>query len=283
MPGRLELLANNSGFGIALGVVIFIILLGVIGPFFTLNPDDWNPPHGGKRYEEPSWDHKLGTDSFGYDVWAQTIYGIRHSLMVGVIAGLVGLIIAFLMGGIGGYSGGLFDEGLNIVSNVFLTLPMIPILIVLAVFFERRSLLLVAFIIAILIWPGAARAIRSQVLSLKERNFVDLAKITGKGSSSILFIEIFPNMFAYIFIQFCTMLGGAIVMEAGISLIGLGPTNVVTLGSMLHWSIANQAIHMSVWWWFLPPGIIVLFFTGSMIMMGSVIDDVLNPKLRGVL
>ncbi|KXA94952.1 hypothetical protein AKJ65_02985 [candidate division MSBL1 archaeon SCGC-AAA259E19] len=279
MPGRLELLSKNNRFQIVVGIVLFIVLVGILGPFFTMSPEDYT----GGRYESPSLDHKLGTNMFGNDVWAQTIYGIRHSLMVGLAAGLIALIIAFAVGGIGGYGGGLFDETLNLVSNVFLTLPMIPVLIVLSALFKQRSLYLVAFIIAVIAWPGAARAIRSQVLSLKERGFVDLARITGKGDTHILFLEIFPNMLAYIFIQFCTMVGTAIVMEAGISLLGLGPTTVVTLGSMLHWSIMNQAVQMEVWWWFLPPGFIIITFTGSIIMIGSVIDDALNPKLRGVL
>jgi peptide/nickel transport system permease protein len=166
---------------------------------------------------------------------------------------------------------------------VFLTLPLIPILVVLSVLFKQRSLFLIAFIISIVTWPGAARALRSQVLSLKERGFVDLARVSGKGSLRILFGEIFPNMLAYVFIQFVGMIGSAIVIEAGISLIGLGPGNIATLGSMLYWSIIAHAIHLGAWWWFIPPGLIILLFTGSMFMIGSVMDDVLNPKLRGVL
>jgi len=279
MSARMKLLAGNTRFQVSLGVVIFIIAVGIIGPYFTMNPEDYT----GGRYESPSWSHKLGTDSFGCDVWAELIHGIRNSLIVGSIAGLIGLLIALVVGGFGGYIGGLFDDGLNLMTNIFLTLPIIPILIVLSVLFEYRSLYLVAAIISIINWPGIARAIRSQVLSLKQRNFVDLALISGKSGQSILFKEIFPNMLAYIFVSFCSMIGDAIITEAGISLIGLGPTTTVTLGSMLHWSIMNQAVNMEIWWWFIPPGIIIVLITGSIITIGSVIDDVLNPKLRGAL
>lgn len=278
MPGRLELLSEDNRFQIALGIVLFLVLLGITGPQFVESPQDYT----GDRYEAPSWEHKLGTDAFGVDVWAQMFYGIRASLIVGVIAGLIALIIAFLVGGVGGYKGGLIDEGLNVSSNIFLTLPMIPLLIVLSALLRHRSLLLVAIIISIVSWAGIARAIRSQVMSLKERSFVDLALISGKGEMNILFSEIFPNMLAYIFIQFCTVVGGAILAEAGISLIGLGPTTVVTLGTMLHWATMLNAPQAGAWWCFIPPGVVVVVITGSLITVGSVIDDVLNPRLRGV-
>lgn len=279
MVSRIELLAKNTRFQVVVTVLVFIIAVGIIGPLFTMDPREYT----GGRYEPPSWEHKLGTDAFCCDVWAQLIYGIRHSLGVGFVAGLIALMIVFVMGGIGAYKGGLADEGFNLFTNVFLTLPVIPILIILSVLFEYRSLYLVAFIIAITMWPGSARAIRSQVLSLKEREFVDLARVSGKGGPRILFGEIFPNMLAYIFISFCGMVGGAIIAEAGISLIGLGPTTITTLGTMLHWSIMNEAVLIGAWWWFVPAGLFLIFFTGSLIMMGSMIDDVLNPKLTGVL
>jgi peptide/nickel transport system permease protein len=280
MPGRMELLAKNTRFQVALAVVIFMIIVGIIGPFFTMNPNDYTT---GSKFEPPSWNHKLGCDLFGCDVWSRLIYGIRYSLVVGFIAGLIALAIAFMIGGVGAYRGGWVDEGANLFSNVFLTIPVIPVLIVLSVLFGQRSLYLVAAIIAVISWPGAARALRSQVLSLKEREFVDLARVSGKGDSRILFGEIFPNMLAYVFIQFVGMVGSAIVMEAGISLLGLGPTNVVTLGNMLYWAIQNSSVLMGIWWWFIPPGLVIVLFTGSLIMIGSVMDDVLNPKLTGVL
>ena len=279
MPGRMEILAKNTRFQVASAVVIFIITVGIIGPFFTMNPNKYI----GGKFESPSLDHKLGCDLFGQDVWARLVLGIRHSLVVGFVAGSIALLIAFIMGGVGAYKGGLVDDVSNLLSNVFLTIPVVPVLIVLSVLFGHRSLYLVSAIIAIIQWPGTARALRSQVLSLKGREFVDLARVLGKGDSRILFGEIFPNMLAYVFIQFVGMIGSAIVMEAGISLLGLGPTWVVTLGNMLHWAIQNQGVFMGIWWWFIPPGVVILLFTGSMIMIGSVIDDVLNPRLTGAL
>lgn len=275
MSSKVELLAKNIKFQIVLAIIVFVIIVGVIGPFFTMDPKEYT----GAQYESPSWNHKLGTDVFGRDIWAQLIHGIRNSLIVGFTAGLIALVIAFVIGGIGAYVGGLIDEILNFTSNVFLVLPIVPILIILSLLVRERSFFLVASIIAVTGWPGTARAIRSQILSLKEREFVDLARISGKSNIEILFTEIFPNMLAYVFIQFCGMVGGAIMSEAGISLIGLGPTTEFTLGSILHWSIACHAITMGIWYWFVPPGLVLIIFAGSLISLGTVIDDVLNPKL----
>jgi peptide/nickel transport system permease protein len=274
----MEMLAKNRTFQLCLGVVLLIVAVGVVGPYLTLNPNKST----GSRYEPPSSAHILGCDVFGQDVLAQLVTGIRNSLMVGFLAGLIGLLIAFAVGGFSAYIGGLTDETVNTFTNVFLILPVIPILIILSASLKQRSLYTVAGFIGLILWAGSARALRSQVLSLKERNFVNLARISGKGRTSIIFKEIFPNMLSYVFISFCGMFGGAIMAEAGISLIGLGPTTVATLGSMLYWSIQTQCIYIGVWWWFVPPGIVLISFTGALLAIGSVIDDVLNPKLRGV-
>jgi len=274
----MELLTKNRRFQLCLGAVLSIVAVGVIGPYMTLNPNKKT----GSRYEPPSSEHILGTDILGRDVLAQLVSGIRNSLMVGFFAGIIGLLIGFAVGGFSAYIGGLTDETVNTITNVFLVLPVIPILIVLSASLKERSLYTVAGFIGLITWAGSARSLRSQVLSLKERNFVNLARISGKSTTSIIFKEIFPNMLSYVFISFCGMFGGAIMAEAGISLIGVGPTTIATLGSMLHWSIMNQAIYIGIWWWFVPPGIVLISFTGALLAMGSVIDDVLNPKLRGV-
>lgn len=277
MSSRLQMLTGNAKFQFFLGIILFFTILGIIGPPLTRSPTE----QVGSKYEPPSWHVKLGTDCFGYDVWAQFVLGIRNSLIVGFIVGVIAIMIALLIGGSGAYKGGMIDGVTNTLSNIMLTLPMIPVLIILAALFEQRSLFLVAFILGITGWSGAARNFRSQTLSLKERNFVDLAKITGKSDFKIVFTEVLPNMLGYVFVSFVSSIGGAIMAEAGISMIGLGPTTATTLGSMLHWSIIRGAIMKEVWWWFIPPGIFLITMTGSLISVGSLIDDVLNPKLRG--
>lgn len=276
MSSKKKLLMRNRRFQVRLAVLTTIIMIGVIGPYMTLNPDAYT----GDRYELPSWRHPLGTDNFGKDLLAQLVIGIRHSLEVGVISGTLALAIALVAGGLSPLIGRRSDEVINTIANIFMVLPSVPILILLSLSFRERSLFIVAGIIAVLGWAGGARSLRSQVLSLKERGFVNLARISGKGNVKIVFFEIFPNTLSYIFNSFCWSLGGAISAEAGISLLGLGP-RARTLGTMLYYAIANSAHTAGIWWWFIPPGLILIVFTGTLITMGTVMDEVLNPKLQG--
>lgn len=276
VASRWELLAGNRTFQVCLIILLIIVALGVVGPLLTRSPDE----SAGGKFEPPSSEFLLGTDAFGRDVFAQLCAGIRNSLMVASLAGLIAIVIGVVMGAVSGFKGGLIDEGLNTFTNVFMVLPVIIILILVGALLEQRSMVVVALLIGVFSWPWTARAIRSQVMSLKERKFVDLARISGKGDFAIALKEILPNMMAYVFMCFAIQLGSAIVAEAGISMIGLGPSNVTTLGTMLNWSIQSQAVSLGIWWWFVPPGVVIMITTGTIMMASSVIDDVFNPKLR---
>lgn len=277
MPTRRELLAKNRKFKICLAIVLAILALGIIGPFVTGDPSEWL---AGAPYEPPSFRFLLGTDMGGRDVFAQLCVGIRDSLFVGALAGALALGIAILMGGVLAYKKGLIDEGANLITNIFLVLPQLIILIVMASLLAGRSLVTVAILIALFSWPWMARNMRSQVLSLRERKFVDLARISGKSDFTIVVKEILPNMLAYVFLVFIMATGWAVVMESSISVIGLGPTTGFTLGKMLRLVIDWDMIRLGAWWYFIPPGLVIVMFTGTLMMLTSVIDDVLNPKVR---
>jgi len=258
---QLGMLLTNKRVIVCMTIVIAFTFMGIIGPYFSVDPFDFV----GYMYEPPSLHHPLGTDIFGRDILAQLLYGIRNSLMVGVIAGALSLLIALVLGGISGYTRGLLGEILNSIINIFLVIPTVPLLILLSALVEKRSLLLVALFIGLVTgWPGSARAIRAQVMSLREKEFVNLAIITGKKSRHIIFGEIFSNMVTYIFLQFCGCFANAILAEAGISLLGLGPVDVPTLGMMLHWAIMSGALLLGVWWWFLPPGIVLVVICAAL-------------------
>ncbi len=277
MPTRMELLKKNRKFKICLAIVLAILFLGIIGPFFTRDPSEWL---AGDRWEPPSFNFLLGTDMAGRDVFAQLCIAIRDSLWVGTLAGALALGISILMGGVLAYKRGLVDEGANLIINIFLVLPQLVILVVLASLLAGRSLITVAMLIALFSWPWMARNIRSQILSLRERKFVDLARISGKSDFTIVVKEILPNMLAYVFLVFIMATGWAVVMESSISVIGLGPTTGFTLGKMLRLVIAWDVIRLGAWWYFVPPGLVIIMFTGTLMMLTSVIDDVLNPKVR---
>ncbi len=271
---RVRTLFHNKAFMTSAGVVAFIVALGVFGPMLRGNTDE---TYGNSL--DPCPEFPLGTDRFGHDILAYLLAGIRSSLAIGFSAGAISLGLAVLIGGLAAYKGRIVDESFNVMTNVFLNIPMTALLVIIAATFQTRSLGIVTLILGFTAWPGIARVIRSQVLSLKRREFVDLARISGKSSMAILFTEIFPNMLSYLTVLFFYLMGAAISNEAGISMIGLGPTRDYTLGRLLREAIISQSIRQGLYWLYGPPGLVLLVYVGSLIMMGSTIDDVLNPKL----
>jgi peptide/nickel transport system permease protein len=277
-----ELLIRSRKFLIGTAIVLAIILFGIIGPALTRDP----LAYSSHFVEPPSSQFLLGTGNFGEDVLAQLCTGTRISLMIGAIAGSLAMLIAVLVGGIGPYKGGLVDEIANAFTNAVMVFPMLPLLILLAAILEERSMFLLAALIGLTSWPWAARCIRSQVLTLKERGFIDVARMSGMKDRKIVVAEIMPNMLAYIIIVFVVSLSIAVLTEAGLSMIGLGPdpsTNV-TLGSMLYWVMNGTQLPLpwDLWWGFIPPGLILTIFLVAVFIMHNGMDEVFNPRLRRV-
>jgi peptide/nickel transport system permease protein len=277
-----ELLIRSRKFLIGTAIVLAIILFAIIGPALTRDPLAYSSHY----VEPPSNEFLLGTGNFGEDVLAQLCTGTRNSLMIGAIAGGLAMLIAVLVGGIGPYKGGLVDEIANAFTNVVMVFPMLPLLILLAAIFEQRSMFLLALLIGLTSWPWAARCIRSQVLTLKERGFIDVARMSGMKDRKIVVAEIMPNMLAYIIIVFVVSLSIAVLTEAGLSMIGLGPdpSTSVTLGSMLYWVMnsTQAALPWNLWWCFIPPGLILTIFLVAVFIMHNGMDEVFNPRLRRV-
>jgi peptide/nickel transport system permease protein len=257
-------------------------MIGIVGPFFTGDPGETHRTEDGipRIWEPPSSEFLLGTDKAGRDVFSQLCVGIGNSLYVGVIAGVLATLLGVLMGGFFAYKRGLIDETANLVANIFLVVPQLVVLIVIASILGGRSMFTLAVLIALFNWAWMARSIRSQVLSLRERKFVDLARISGERDFSIVVKEIMPNMLAYVFLCLIIGISSAVTVEAGLSMIGLGPTTAFTVGKMLYWAVSWETIRTGMWWYFIPPGALLVTFTGSLLMITAVIDDVLNPKVR---
>lgn len=277
-----ELLIRSRKFLIGTAIVLAIILFAIIGPALTRDPLAYSSHY----VEPPNNEFLLGTGNFGEDVLAQLCTGTRNSLMIGAIAGGLAMLIAILVGGIGPYKGGLVDEISNSFTNVVMVFPMLPLLILLAAIFETRSMFLLALLIGLTSWPWAARCIRSQVLTLKERGFIDVARMSGMKDRKIVIAEIMPNMLAYIVVVFVVSLSIAVLTEAGLSMIGLGPdpSTSVTLGSMLYWVMnsTQAALPWDLWWCFIPPGLILTIFLVAVFIMHNGMDEVFNPRLRRV-
>jgi peptide/nickel transport system permease protein len=276
-----ELLLKSRKAMFGLVVLIIFILLGTVGPLLVGDPYNMNLSLMGRP---PSLEHILGTTGFGEDVFAQLCNAIGNSLLVGLIAGILGTLIAVFIGAVGPYRGGLADRSSNLVTNLALVLPLIPLFIIIASVVRGLNLVLIGVILAVTSWPWAARSIRSQMLTLKERDFVDLARMSGDGSVRIVLIEILPNMFAYIMMVFVILTGTAILAESALSMIGVSTTRTITLGYMLYWAQHETIVPFwwNIWWWFIPPGIVLTVVLTAFFVIHAGLDEVFNPKLRRI-
>jgi peptide/nickel transport system permease protein len=258
-------------------VVLLFFLLGLFGPLFTgPNPLEYVGPPA----QPPSAQFWLGTTTFGQDVFGQFTHGLRATFFVGTFAGLLAAVIGMAVGFTAGYRGGLVDEALNMITNVVLVLPVLAVLLIIAAYLEVRNVAVQALIIGLFSWPWVARAVRAQTMSLRSREFVDLARLSGVPVRRIVFREIAPNMASYLFMVFILLFGGAVLFAATLDFIGLGPTDGISLGLMLNNAVKWSALHLGMWWWFVPPGLGITGIVGALYIMNVGLDEVFNPKLR---
>jgi peptide/nickel transport system permease protein len=272
-----ELYRRSPKLLIGTTIFSFFVLLATLGSILY-NVDPSKPQFG--SLEPPSLEHPLGTDILGRDLLAQLIHGTGYSLKIGIMAALITTVIGIAVGGVGGYFGGMIDEILNLASNVILTIPTIAFLVVIAAYFRVRSEWIIILLISSTSWGAMARSIRSQVLSLKTRDFVDLAKLSGMSRLRILLFEVLPNMMSYLVMYLALSVASAIGSEAGLSAIGLGPTAIVSLGMLLRWVIVWEAVRYGAWWWFLPVGMSITLVTLSLLLINDGLDQLYNPRAR---
>jgi peptide/nickel transport system permease protein len=268
---------RNNKLKIGLCVVLFFILLALIGPLFT--DYQWNA-YIGPISQPPSLEYWFGTTTFGQDVYTQFVQGLRASFIVGIVGGGIATLIGIIIGFTAGYRGGMVDESLNILTNIILTIPTFALLLIIAAYLKVRGILTESIFIGFTAWPWAARAIRSQTFSLRSRDFVDLAKMSGMKPLKIIFTEIAPNMMSYLLMTFILQFGGAILIAATLDFIGLGPTNAISLGLMMNYAVMWGALQFGNWWWFVPPGLAIMLIVGALYIMNVGLDEVFNPKLR---
>ncbi|WP_243224761.1 ABC transporter permease [Microbacterium sp. CIAB417] len=257
-------------------IVVAIVLFGIIGPFVTQDPRF----SGNDALQPPNSEHLLGTTKLGYDVLAQLAYGTQGSLLVGIVAGLIAIVLSLLFGVLAGYVGGWRDETLSLVTNIALVIPGLPLAMVIATYFNTRSWLLVAFVLGITSWAGAAVVLRTQARSLRSRDYVYAAKVAGEKSFRVILVEILPNLLPLLAAQFLFAIIFAILGEAGLSYLGLGATDSITWGTILNDAQSGQALGTGAWWWFIPPGILIALLGCGLSLINFAIDEIINPKLR---
>lgn len=220
----------------------------------------------------------LGTDNYGRDILTQLTHGSRLSLMIGTLSAVIAVVFGLLVGLVSGYLGGRTDELLMRVNDILLTIPGLPLLMVLVAVIGP-SIWSIVILIGFLGWMGIARLIRSQVLTLKEKTYVEAARALGGGTSHIITRHLVPNVMTMAYTQLALTVPNAIVTEAALSFLGLGDPYVQTWGKMLHDVEYYGAI--TEWWWAVPPGLCIAFLSLAFVLVGYALDEILNPKLRG--
>lgn len=263
---------------VSLGIFLGLMLLSLFGSIiYPVDPTSVvGPPE-----RPPSSAYPLGTDNRGRDVLAQLIGGIKNSLYIGVIAALISLGIGVIIGAISGYKGGLTDSSLMLMTDVVLVLPSILIMMLIAAYLKERNPIFVSIIIGVTSWPWVARAVRAQMMSLKAREFVYMSRIAGLKDIKIILEDLLPNMASYIFMAFVLLMSGAMIAEAGLSMIGLGVTKGISLGIILYWAQLFESVRRGLWWWFVPPGVCLVALASSLLLMSTALDEYFSPRLKG--
>ena len=226
----------------------------------------------------------LGTDNFGRDVMNELVAGTRTSLIIGLVAGLIATTIGLILGLLAGYVGGTTDDVIMFITNIFTVIPSFIILILISYSIgqEARGPMTIAVLIGITSWVWTTRAVRSQVFSLRNRDHVNLSKISGHPLPRIILRDILPYIASYVFMAFILQISSAVLAEAALSVLGLGPrtTETPTLGLMLNWALIYQAQILGKWWAYLPVVIIIALISFSLNLMNTGMDQVYNPSLR---
>jgi peptide/nickel transport system permease protein len=261
---------------------IGLILLGLsvaiafIGAFFVQDPTDM----AAKPLMPPSLAHWLGTTGQGQDVFAQTICGARASLFVGFTVGFAVVAIGAVIGTIAGYFGGWVDDVLSLLINIFLVMPGLPLMVVLAAYLAPGPGTM-GFVLVVTGWAWTARVIRSQALALRERDFVHAAVVSGESHWRIILWEILPNMGSLLASSFIGAAIYAIGAEVGLEFLGLGDVNQVTWGTNLFWAQNDSALPTGSWWTFVPTGLAVAIVGFALTLLSNALDELGNPRLRG--
>ncbi len=268
---------RNNKLKAGLAVLLVFVVLTLLGPLLSkYAPYDYV----GAASEPPSPEHWFGTTTFGQDVFSQFVLGLKATFLVGIVGGGLGTLVGVLVGFSAGYRGGVVDEVLNMLTNIVIVIPTLAILLIIAAYLTVRGILAESVFIGCTAWPWAARAIRAQTFSLRSRDFVDLARLSGMRSWKIIFTQIAPNMMSYLLLVFILQFGGAILTAATLDFIGLGPTNAVSLGLMMNNAVLWGALLLGMWWWFIPPGVAIMAIVGALYVTNVGLDEVFNPKLR---
>jgi peptide/nickel transport system permease protein len=266
-------------FWVAASLVVFTVLVGLVGPLLVNTSPDATV---GGLYDRPRCCGVLilGTDNEGQSVIANLVYGTRTSLIVGLLAGVFATVIGLLVGLVAGYRGGWVDDLLTAITNVGLAIPAIVVIILVSVSLPRRNIYTLALVIGLTAWFWVARAVRAQASSIRTREHIDVARLSGAGFWSILIRDVLPYLLSYVVMAAVLQVSSAILFESTLSLLGLGPSNATSLGTMLYWAIAWGSVRTGAWWAFMPPTLMLTLIVFGLLLLQSSLNEVFNPRLR---
>lgn len=283
-PGRLTLLLRyfnrNRGLAIGLLILLGLVLFTVIG-LLTINPKHAYPLAVATK-QPPSLKYPFGTDFFGRNLLAAMVVGMWQTAVIGVIAGGLGTIIGVILGFISAYFGGWIDATIRTVCQILTPIPVLLIQVVVAGSLDKRDVTIVtmALIVVMLAWMGPTLVIRSQVLTMKERQFVAVAKLSGVGDLAIIFKEILPNLLPFIAAAFVGQVFSAVFASFYLAVLGLGPLREPLLGNLI-WAAQLQGAFFNGWWWWpIAPSIAMILILGSLALINMGLDELANPRVR---
>lgn len=273
-------LPRSGAMRLGLAILGFFVLVAIFGPILVPGNPNQQTPFGNLQ---PSSQHWLGTTTIGQDIFRQLVQGTRLSVLIGFTCGLLTTLVAIIIGVTGGYFGGWFDEALSLISNVFLVIPQLPLIIVLAALVPTgRGPGTVIIVITLTGWAWGARVMRSITLTLRQRDYVQAARASGEGPLRLIFFEIVPNMGAIIATNFIFATISAILTEATLEFLGLSDLSQVSWGTMLYWAQNNDALLGGQWSWYIPPGLCIALLCTSLALINYGIDSIVNPRLRSI-
>lgn len=276
--GRWRRLPTNAKVGaILLG---FFVLAAIIGPLVTPYDPSYQNASPSLSLQAPSAAHLLGTTQSGQDVLSQLLVGIRLTLELGLIVGVVATVLAVIVGVTAAFLGGFWDELLSLLTNVVLVIPALPLLIVLLGYLPQRGQTPTILVLSLLGWPWGARLIRAQTMAIRGRDFVAASRETGEQTWRILAFEIIPNETGLIAASFVNTVLYAIGASVALAFIGVTDLSSWSLGTMLYWAESQQALQLGAWWWFAPPGIAVALMGTALVLLNTGFDELGNPRLR---
>lgn len=267
-----------------LGIIGLLILIFFLftATFANYLSDHSIKPTGGilkDRFQPPSSKYILGTDDVGRDLATQIMYGGRISLLIGFLAATISGGIGTIVGLTAGYFGGWKEDVLMRITDIVLVIPGLPLMLVLASLLGS-SFWNIIFVISMIGWTGTARIVRAQVLSLKERAFIESSKAIGASDLRIIGVHLLPNVFPLIVAQMILGIAGAILSEAALSFLGLGDPIRVSWGMILHWAFASGSLSSNYWWFIVPPGICITLVALGFTFVGYALDQIVNPRIR---